>query len=49
MKKRYTFTHLSKWEREFLESVLIEEVDMQGWFAVTWSDLMGVEVIVTLQ
>ena len=49
MRRRYTFAHLSKWEREFLEAVLMEEVEIQAWFAVTWCDLLGEETLVTLQ
>jgi hypothetical protein len=49
MRKRYSFTHLSRSEREFLESVLAEEVEIQSWYAVSWSRLMGTETIVSLQ
>jgi hypothetical protein len=49
MRKRYTFAHLSRWEREIMESILMEEIEFQTWFSTAWSELMGVETIITLQ
>jgi hypothetical protein len=49
MKIQYRFAKLSKDEREFLQLVLMEEMDIQRWFAVAWSSLLGVEVLLTLQ
>jgi len=49
MKLHYFFRFLSRAEREFLESVLMEELQIQSWYGVTWSTLLGQEVIVTLQ
>jgi len=49
MRKRYAFTHLSRNERQFLETVLVEEIEIQTWYAVSWSKVLGTEVVVGLQ
>ncbi len=49
MKVRYTFARLSRSEREFLEAVLLEEMDYQTWYAVTYSKALAGEVLVMLQ
>ncbi len=49
MRKRYAFTHLSRSERQFLEAVLAEEVELQTWYAVAWSGLLGAETLIGLQ
>ena len=49
MRKRYVFVHLSRSEREFLEAVLAEEVEIQTWYAVSWSRLLAAELFVGLQ
>jgi len=49
MRKRYTFAHFSRWEREIMESILMEQIELQTWFSTAWSELMGVETIITLQ
>ena len=49
MKKRYRFTELSKDEREYLEMILLEEMDMQSWYAVTFSSLFGEELFIAIQ
>jgi hypothetical protein len=49
MRIRYTFSRLSKEEKDFWEAVLLEEVDRQRWFAVASSGVLGGEVILTLQ
>lgn len=49
MKRRYYFGRLSKDEREYLETILLEEMDIQSWFSVTYSRLLGAEIILTLQ
>ncbi len=45
---RYQFAELSKQDKEFHEMVLLEEVDMQTWYAVGYSTTLG-EVFLPLQ
>ncbi len=49
MKINYTFPRLSQTEREYLEMVLLEEMEMQGWFTVTYSKALGGEFFLMLQ
>ncbi len=49
MKRRYYFGRLSKDEKEYLETILLEEMDIQSWFSVTYSRLFASEIILTLQ
>jgi len=49
MKLHYYFRHLSRAERELLESVLMEELEAQTWYGVAWSALLGGETLITLQ
>ena len=49
MKINYTFPRLSQTEREYLEMVLIEEMEMQVWFAVTYSKALCGELFLMLQ
>ncbi len=49
MKANYRFGRLSRSEREFLEMVLLEEMDRQVWYAVSFSPTFGKEVFLTLQ
>ena len=42
-KVQYHFGRLSQEEERFIETVLMEEIDMQTWFAVRCLDLMGSE------
>jgi hypothetical protein len=49
MKMRYHFHDLSRAERERLEYVLLEEMDIQMWYAVTVCRTIGGEVFLTLQ
>ncbi len=49
MKKHYFFQALSRAERERLEYVLLEELDIQMWYAVTVCKTLGGEVFLTLQ
>ncbi|MGA9116902.1 MAG: hypothetical protein WB626_09015 [Bacteroidota bacterium] len=49
MKKLYRFTPLSKDERELLEMILLEEMDIQSWYAVTFSSIFGEEVFLSIQ
>ena len=49
MKKTYRFSPLSKDEREYLEMIMLEEMDVQAWYAVTFSTMFGEEVFVCIQ
>ena len=49
MKINYSFPRLSQTEREYLEMVLLEEMEMQVWFAVTFSKALGGELLLMLQ
>lgn len=48
MKMKYRFAELSKDEKEMLEMVLLEEMEMQTWYAITACETLG-EVFVVLQ
>jgi hypothetical protein len=48
MKIHYHFARLSPNEREILRMVLLEEIEMQRWYAVRWSVLLGREEIIYL-
>lgn len=48
MKRRYRFPQLSKDEQEYLEAVLLEEMDVQRWFAVAYCGLLNGEIVVSL-
>jgi hypothetical protein len=49
MKINYSFPRLSQVEREYLEMVLLEEIDMQVWYSVTYSRSLGAEIFLMLQ
>jgi hypothetical protein len=49
MRIRYIFPRLSKEEKDFWEAILLEEVEMQRWFTVTSSRVLGGEIFLTLQ
>jgi hypothetical protein len=49
MKMNYRFSPLSRDEREYLEMILLEEMDVQSWFAVTYCTLFGEEVFLSIQ
>jgi hypothetical protein len=49
MKINYSFPRLSQGEREYLEMVLLEEIEMQSWFAVTYMRSLGGEIFLMLQ
>ena len=48
MRIQYRFAKLSRDERELLEMVLLEEMDMQHWFTVAWSMTIGRELFLSL-
>jgi hypothetical protein len=45
---QYRFARLTKDQRELLEMVLLEEMDVQRWFSVAWIVTMGEEFILPL-
>ena len=49
MKKQYRFVELSKGEREFHEMILMEEIEVQSWYAITYSSLFGEEIFLSVQ
>lgn len=49
MKKQYRFVELSKGEREYHEMILMEEIEVQAWYAITYSSIFGEEVFLTIQ
>jgi hypothetical protein len=49
MKINYSFPRLSQVEREYLEMVLLEEMEMQSWFGVAYSKALGGEFFLMLQ
>ena len=49
MTRRYRFVELPPHERELYEMVLLEEMDMQAWYAIRLSSLMDEEIFVILQ
>lgn len=49
MRIRYYFGRLSSEERAALEAILLEEMEIQSWFAVSVSVILGGEVFFTVQ
>jgi hypothetical protein len=49
MKRHYFFRHMSKSERRLLQTVLMEELQIQSWYAIAWSTMLGGETIVNVQ
>ena len=49
MKMHYRFVELSKGEREFHEMILMEEIDVQSWYAIAYSSIFEEEVFLTVQ
>jgi hypothetical protein len=49
MKPHRRFARLSRGEREFLEMVLLEEMERQVWFGVSYSEFFGCEIFLPLQ
>ena len=49
MKINYRLRPLSHDEQEFLTMVLFKEIEIQSWFAVSFSFPMNEEVFLTLQ
>jgi len=49
MKRKYHFAELSKSEREYLEMVLLEEMDIQAWYCIAYSNIFAEELILAVQ
>ncbi len=49
MKPRRRFARLSNSELEYLEMVLLEEMDRQVWYSVSYSVLFDTEIFIPLQ
>jgi hypothetical protein len=49
MKKKYRFAQLSKDEKEYLEMVLMEEIEIQSWYSVSFVSMFGEELIINIQ
>lgn len=49
MRIRYTFGRLTKEQREALEMILMEEIEIQSWYAVSVSRILGGETFIVLQ
>ena len=49
MKRKYRFSELSKDEKEYLEMILLEEMDVQSWYSISYSSIFGEEVILAIQ
>jgi hypothetical protein len=49
MKKQYRFSDLSQEEKEYHEMILLEEIDVQAWFAIAYSNIFNEEVFVAVQ
>ena len=49
MRIQFRFTPLSQDEEQFHAMVLLDEVDVQAWFAIRFSILMDDEIFVALQ
>ena len=49
MRKQYRFIELSKGEREYHEMILMEEIEVQAWYAITFSSIFGEEIFLTIQ
>ncbi|MBK7259108.1 MAG: hypothetical protein IPI01_15165 [Ignavibacteriae bacterium] len=49
MRIRYTFEKLTREQRAALEAVLMEEMEIQAWYTVTVSPLLGGETLIWIQ
>jgi hypothetical protein len=49
MRKQYRFAELSQEEKEYHEMILLEEIDVQAWFAIAYSNLFDGELFVAVQ
>jgi len=49
MKKQYRFAELTQEEKEYHELILLEEIDLQAWYAIACSSIFGEEIFVAVQ
>lgn len=49
MNQRYMFLPLSRREQREHEQVLLEELDIQHWFVITWCNALNAEVALSTQ
>ena len=49
MRMKYRFVQLSKNEQELLEMILMDEIDLQAWYTVTYSGIFGEEILLAIQ
>jgi hypothetical protein len=49
MRMKYRFVQLSKNEQELLEMILMDEIDVQAWYTVTYSGIFGEELLIAIQ
>jgi len=49
MYTNFYFASLSRREKELLEMILLEEMEIQTWYTVTYSCIIGGELFLTLQ
>jgi len=49
MKIKYRFAELSPMEQEFWQIVLLEEIEMQTWYVITYSHMLSEELFLTVQ
>ncbi len=49
MKTSFGFDHLSREERRAIEELLLEEMERQQWESITYSVILGKELILPLQ
>ena len=49
MKTSFGFNNLSREEREALEQLLLDMMDEQQWDSITYSVILGEEIILSLQ
>ncbi len=49
MKTNYRFTNLSQQEKKLLEHIMLEEMELQVWYAITYLHELETEVLLFLQ
>jgi len=49
MNMNYHFGELSREEKEYHEMILLEEIDLQSWYGIAYSNIFGEEVFLTIQ
>jgi hypothetical protein len=49
MNHSYKFRQLSQSEQELMQMMLMEELEIQTWFTISASTMLGCEIFLTLQ